>query len=415
LSFQHLTTRGQTYYFRLHIPLDLKSYFPSHEVKKSLRTKNLPAAKILCASWEDKFQKAFALLRCGCVSDEQLQALVAELFPEQNKEQTKSRQLLSELIQLYISDRGSQWSTKTNAEFSQYFSVLLSLLTDKPVPSIKRADCVACRQQLQSLPPNFTKKAQFKGMSAREIAKSNTTGQTLSAKTVNKYLTLLSTFFKWAIRQQIITHNPAEGLLLSVNKSASDEREIYSPEDLKLIKAKLPSPTVEPEKYWVPMVAMYSGLRLDEICQLHKEDIQTIDGILCFNINAKGSKKLKTANSARVVPVHPELVQRGLIEYWDSLEDGQLWPDLEPDKYGRWGRKLGNWYSRFNRRKITDNPKKCFHSFRHTVANHLKQSGINETVIAELIGHKNESITTGRYGKSYNVGVLAEALSALSY
>jgi integrase len=340
--------------------------------------------------------------------------MIEELCPDKRQRCSEEKKL-SHFIELFIRDRSGSWSPRTKTEFTQNLSVLLSLLGDRPASEINRSDCLKCRQQLQALPTHFTKKKQYRGMDAKTIVEVNTSGSFLNPKTVNKYLALLSTFFKWAIRQQIITHNPAEGLLLSVNKSASDEREVYSPEDLKRIKAKLPSPTVEPEKYWVPIVAMYSGLRLDEICQLHKEDIQTIDGILCFNINAKGSKKLKTANSARVVPVHPELVRRGLVEYLDSLEDGQLWPNLEPDKYGRWGRKLGNWYSRFNRREITDNPKKCFHSFRHTVANQLKQQGINETVIAELIGHKNESITTGRYGKSYNVGVLAEALSALSY
>lgn len=74
-----------------------------------------------------------------------------------------------------------------------------------------------------------------------------------------------------------------------------------------------------------------------------------------------------------------------------------------------------NLYSRFNRREVTDNPKKCFHSFRHTVANQLKQNGISETVIAELLGHKNDNITTGRYGKNYNVELLADAIFVIRY
>ena len=52
------------------------------------------------------------------------------------------------------------------------------------------------------------------------------------------------------------------------------------------------------------------------------------------------------------------------------------------------------------------NKKKCFHLFRHTVANQLKQKGVSETVIAEILDHKNENVTTGRYGKSYNVKLL---------
>lgn len=157
------------------------------------------------------------------------------------------------------------------------------------------------------------------------------------------------------------------------------------------------------------------GTLTDEICQLQKEDIQIIDNVPCFNINASGGKHLKTASSDRIVPVHPDLLALGLLYYVDSIKAGQLWKNLEPDQYGRWGHKFGKWYGLFNRKEITNNQKKCFHSFRHTVANQLKQKGINEALIAQIIGHKNESITTGRYGKSYEIGILFDALSALSY
>lgn len=96
------------------------------------------------------------------------------------------------MIELYIADRSAHWTSKTKAEFTQSFATLLSLLSDQPVTNITRSDCVSCRDMLQSLPPNLTKKKQFRGMTARQIARANTTDQSLSAKTVNKYLTLLS-------------------------------------------------------------------------------------------------------------------------------------------------------------------------------------------------------------------------------
>ena len=412
MSF-HLTKRSNTYYFRIRIPQDLYNYFPTDEIKKSLRTRSLPAAKILCSSLDDKFQKAFALLRSGFVNEEQLCGMIAELLPQRitnNRNNTLSR-----LIELYIEEKSTKWTARTTTEFSQYLSVLLSLLGDKPISNISRSDCLSCRTMLQTLPPNFSKKKQFKGMTPRQISTVNDNDVTLNDKTINKYLTLLSSFFKWAIRQQIINSNPAEGLLLTVNSSVSEEREVYSLEDLQKITSTLPKLPLQPEKFLIPMIAMYSGLRLDEICQLCKEDIELIDGVSCFNINAKGGKKLKTASSARIVPVHPELIRVGLLDHIMNIGSGSIWPNLSPDKFGRWGKKFGGWYSRFNRREITANAKRCFHSFRHTVANQLKQEGVNETVIAELIGHKNESITTGRYGKSYNVKVLAEAIGFLRY
>jgi len=403
LSF-HLVQRNGKYYFRTRIPSDLIDHFQRTEVRKSLRTGDLSAAKILCSHWEVKFQQSFALLRSG------VSYPLEELFPAEKKVQN-----LSGLIDRYVQDRSPHWTDRTKVEFTQYLSVLLGLLGDKSITAISRADCLTCRDLLRKLPPNFSKKKRYKGMPVKAIAASNDEEVHLSSKTVNKYLTLLSSFFKWCIKLGEINQNPSEGLLLTIKTNASEEREIYSPEDIQRIQRKLPQVPSEPEKYWIPMIAMYSGLRLDEICQLQKEDIQVIDNIPCFNINSSGGKHLKTSSSARIVPIHPDLLSLGLLDYTNCIKDGQLWKNLKPDQYGRWGHKFGKWYGLFNRKEITDNPKKCFHSFRHTVANQLKQKGIKESVIAELIGHKNESITTGRYGKNYEIGILLDALTALNY
>ncbi|RLB64074.1 MAG: hypothetical protein DRG80_00005, partial [Deltaproteobacteria bacterium] len=99
--FYHLIKRGRTYYFRLRIPNDLLNYFPVSEVRKSLKTSNLPAAKILYSTWEDKFQKSFALLRSGFTTDEQVEGILGELLPSSTVSRSKSNQSLSELIELY--------------------------------------------------------------------------------------------------------------------------------------------------------------------------------------------------------------------------------------------------------------------------------------------------------------------------
>jgi integrase len=73
------------------------------------------------------------------------------------------------------------------------------------------------------------------------------------------------------------------------------------------------------------------------------------------------------------------------------------------------------WYQRFNRQYVSNDPKKVFHSMRHTVADMMKQKGVSEAVIAEIIGHAHASITRGRYGKRYQPKVLLEAMMQLEY
>ena len=50
--------------------------------------------------------------------------------------------------------------------------------------------------------------------------------------------------------------------------------------------------------------------------------------------------------------------------------------------------------------------KKNFHSFRHTVSDHLKQKGIEPHFINELLGHSTGNIDLERYGKRYNPDIL---------
>jgi len=106
----------------------------------------------------------------------------------------------------------------------------------------------------------------------------------------------------------------------------------------------------------------------------------------------------------------------GYVEERAAIGASKLWENLEPNKYGYWGKRLGNWYGRFNRKYVSQDPKKVFHSFRHLVADTLKQAGVVEGVIAEILGHSNsKSITMGRYGKRYKPKVLLEALVKLDY
>jgi integrase len=50
--------------------------------------------------------------------------------------------------------------------------------------------------------------------------------------------------------------------------------------------------------------------------------------------------------------------------------------------------------------------KKNFHSFRHTVIDHLKQKGVEPHFVNELLGHSSGNIDLDRYGKGYNPDII---------
>lgn len=162
---------------------------------------------------------------------------------------------------------------------------------------------------------------------------------------------------------------------------------------------------------------MLNGLRLDEACQLYKEDVRKVDDIWCIDINDSKDKKLKNVPSQRVIPIHPKLLAMGLLNHVDSCTDGErLWRNLTYCEINGYSNALGKWFQRFNRKHITvDPPLKTFHSLRHSFADSLKQQGIEKTIISELMGHAVDDMTMGRYGKAYRPEVLLEVIQKVDY
>jgi integrase len=283
------------------------------------------------------------------------------------------------------------------------------------VSSITRPMLIELRSALLRVPPNFYKKNLGKSLKA-VLATSSEAG--ISIKSVNKHVARIGSLLKYCQEQGMIPSNPATGLQLSEKQRADQERSVYSHNDIKSIVANLPIDADAPERYWIPLIGLYSGLRLNEICQLHIEDIVNIEGYWCFDINDSGNKRLKNAASTRVIPVHPRLISLGFIEHIKTLKGlnhPRLWMNLALINLHGYTNSIGKWYQRYNREYVTEDPKKVFHSMRHTVADILKQKGVSEAAIAEILGHAHKSITSGRYGKRYQPKVLLRSLISLDY
>jgi hypothetical protein len=267
----YLWKRNQNYYYRIKVPSDLIPLFPCRIIRISLKTNDADAAKILAANVHKQVQNNFALLRSGAVDADMHGQLVNAILPSkkryvvvEEKEVVASGPNLSDMVSAYVSDRSPHWTEKTRLEFESQLKLLVDVLGDKPVADYTRVDCLGAREVLLKLPANFTKKREYKGLRIAEIAALEVADR-LTTKTVNKYLVLLSSLFKWMQKSGYTVGNVATGLVLPIETAADAERKAYSLEDIARIKLNLPRESNHPEKYWLPMIAMYQGMRLDEI------------------------------------------------------------------------------------------------------------------------------------------------------
>lgn len=438
--YSYLLNRRGHFHVRIRVPADLSHHIPHRELVKSLKTKDKQIAQQCGLLIRQRITKSFTLFRLGILTGDQVRESIGEIFSRKSDGFAKSvesaavklqhalqpqqsicssEKLLSSIMDDFISDRHHDWSVKTKMENEASLRLLLDIVGDVDVCTIGRETVRGLRDNLSVLPANLYKL--FPQQTAAQVLEMVLNGgdvSPMSTTSVNKHLSRFSGLLSHSVKEGHLMANPAEGISIKQKRRADEERKVYTPDDMKKIVEHLLLDEGKPERYWLPLIAMLSGLRLDEACQLYTDDVKDIGGVWCFDVNDEGDKKLKNVSSARIVPIHPSLIGLGFLDYVERGRAGgrpRLWMNLQRREADGYGSAYGKVFQRFNRKHITTDTQKTFHSFRHAFADTLKQLGEQESLIAELMGHANGSITTGRYGKRYQPQILLEAIRKLEF
>jgi integrase len=165
---------------------------------------------------------------------------------------------------------------------------------------------------------------------------------------------------------------------------------------------------------------------MNEICQLDVRDIQHFDGITCLKVaaglnEAGQQKRVKTAASERIVPVHSELIRFGFLAFVESqrlLGETSLFPELPLGHLGYRSTGLSKWFSRFLKSSDATAPLTCFHSFRHNFRDGLREAKVDRDIGLILGGWTTESkgaTVADNYGSGFRPMILAEALNSVGF
>lgn len=327
--------------------------------------------------------------------------------------------LMSALLEEYLKEkavRGVQ--PRSLADYRPILEAFIELHGDTPLADVTRSSVIDAYEQFCRLPPNRSKMPEYREKSLREILAMNPE-TTISENTKDKAINRIASFFNWAELHGHIAKNPAKGLAKKPTVAASKQREAFSDNDLDklfnndtLRKAR----TEGGYKYWLPWLGLYTGARLDELCQLRLVDFYEEEGIPVIHFTPEAGK-LKTTSSERTIPVHSRLIELGLLDYvarLKALGHERLFPALRKTEAG-YGAIPSKWFKRYRTKCGVTARTKVFHSFRHTVATRLGNQGVEEYLIADLVGHENESITTGRYRKQAPAKHLVSVVERLKF
>jgi len=259
---------------------------------------------------------------------------------------------------------------------------------------------------------------------------------TLSVKTINKYLSNISVFFE-SVRKELkyIEQNPFQGMALRMKKRHQMQRRQFTPLEIDKLLSYVPMSMKEARLFrdaarWFIPIALYSGMRVSEIAGLRLRDVKEADGIWYFDLTEKQGK---TESAKRHIPVHSKLAEMGLFSYIEQLiqrGETDLFPELPADtksaiRDGR-GTPVSKWFNRnvlknlgmdksseVDMRLLID-----FHCCRHTVASWFKNNGVDGYIAKQILGHdQNFEITWGIYAgrESTKLSKLKEAIETLSY
>jgi integrase len=144
--------------------------------------------------------------------------------------------------------------------------------------------------------------------------------------------------------------------------------------------------------FYIIMIALFTGMRVEEICKLNIEDIKEENKINYFLVRGK----VKTKTSVRKVPIHKILLEKfNFLDFVESKKDNERLFDLKPlklshkIKYSHYFlRDFGKFRDRFVSEERIETDLVSFHSFRHSTATRLNEKGIPFLETASLLGHK---------------------------
>lgn len=245
-------------------------------------------------------------------------------------------------------------------------------------------------------------------------------------------LSRLQTLLQWAANNDYAATNAAAGIKVIDKNAAKNARTEFSLEALKAIfESPIYATGARPTQgrgeaaYWLPLLALFTGARLEELGQLLVSDVMTmtypdLDGnertteIISIKEDEDAGQSVKNEDSIRKVPLHPELNRLGFLKYRDEMQQQgsvQLFPELKPNKYGTVTAKWGEWFGRYKREQclVTDR-RMTFHSFRHTFKQYARQVGMVEGIQTQIMGHSGDSVAD-TYGSGFYLHPVVEGMA----
>tara|TARA_R110002124_G_scaffold144122_16_gene309112 strand:- start:2562 stop:4004 length:1443 start_codon:yes stop_codon:yes gene_type:complete len=235
--------------------------------------------------------------------------------------------------------------------------------------------------------------------------------QKLAARTVKKYVSRLSQYWRYLMYKNYVPENPwlQVEVLVEDTDPGEQERAFTNAEMVTLLTGPAPQALRD-----VMMIGALSGARLDAIVDMKVGDTD----LNCFRF-----KPQKKEKRYRYVPIHPdlaELVERRRLGKAPTDELFPEYPQNAKDSLRERSFKTSNHFTEYRRKVGVDMQIEGrrrslvnFHSFRRWFSTRAEQAGVPEALISAVVGHKRGSITLDVYSEGPAIQAARECIEAV--
>jgi integrase len=320
-------------------------------------------------------------------------------------------------------------SPKEIARMHAGIALLIQFEGDRPIGEVDSELLRRFRDEhLSRMPANENRvRAKFgtRSMTQSVEAVANTDWPRMSADERDMRMKWIARMFRWAHEQKWIKDDPCTGLrkesvLTKAQRTRAQiqrpSREEFTEEELAKIfcapwfktgqgeKTKAGTyRTFQPFHYWLPLLGLCTGARINELAQLHLDDVGQDGDVWYIDINRKtDDKSLKNEWSARKVPLHSRLLELGFAEWCAALREAgykRLFPELSWNPTNRYAKDPIRVMSQYlESLGMPRDGTKVFHSFRHGLNNALqKQTSMPDWMRKRFMGHEPGSGVNERH------------------
>ena len=285
------------------------------------------------------------------------------------------------------------------------------------------------------LPPSRKKSVKYRNLSIREILDLKLKQKECQTpQNINKRLTKLNVLANWGIRQGLIVFNPYSNMKFKVKKIPNKRQPFTTDELRKILKPETylgwtvnfkhrfrpDRATNQIPYYWCFLLGIFSGMRTNEMCQILLSQVKKEKGIWFMFVEDSEDTKVKTESSIRKIPVHPQLIDLGFIDYVANLKRRKkpvrIFWELTEERDGYASKVSRHFNERFLPAVgVWEKYTKVLYCTRHTFINKLFSERVDENVIKTLVGHEKEFTMKHYGGDPFTPERLLEEISKVNY